>query len=413
MNIRNIIVTFGLLAAAGSVTVACAQDTIFTYQGRLDDGNAPATGVYDLQFTLWKAASGPSQIGAPVTVNDQQVTNGLFTVSLDFGAGAFEGSARWLEVGVRAGASVGAYEILTPRTRVLPSPYAIYAGAAAVAGTASGVAANAVASSGIADGSITAADLNTASVDGRYVLKAGDTMTGPLTTPDLTVPGTITSSSLRSEIFSLRLNSPGDLEFTIDRDANPALLGFFEVFNGEGHHRFWVNEAGHGRIYGNWTADGTVAAAGFAGDGSGLTSAGLVRTTVLDVTCHPSVSYGTTYTKLVNIGSFTKQLAGSTIELTFNGRVYVGTMTNSATGAVFELRVDDTATTNGRARASLRFAEAGGGGIPTSITGIFTGLGTGTHTVNMWICGSYAGGRQAMLDTGCWGTDHVVVKELK
>jgi hypothetical protein len=414
MKSRNITTIIGLLSLLASVTWAVAQGTAFTYQGGLNEGIAPATGVYDLQFTLWNAASGPGQIGGTLTVNDQPVTNGLFTVSLDFGFGAFEGSARWLQVGVQAGDSVGAYETLIPRTRVLPSPYAIYAGTATVATTAGGVAANAVTSPGIADGSITVADLNTASVDGRYVLKAGDTMTGPLTAPNLTVPGTITSESLYGSSGIMSIRSASDIEFMIDRSDNPSLLGYFELFNGAGKHLFWVSEAGNGRVYGNWTADGSVTAANFTGDGSGLTTAGLVRTTVLNVNCGTSVSYGTTYTKVANMGTFTKQQAGSTIEVTFNGRVYVGTMTNAATGAVFELRVDDTATTNGRARANLKLAEAGGdAGIQTSITGIFTGLGAGTHTVSMWIQGLYAGGRQAMLDPGCWATDHVVVKELK
>ena len=47
-------------------------------------------------------------------------------------------------------------------------------------------------------------------------------------------------------------------------------------------------------------------------------------TTVLNVNCSGSgVSYSTAYTKVADIGTFTKQLANSTIELTFNGRTYV------------------------------------------------------------------------------------------
>ena len=77
-----------------------AQGTAFTYQGRLNDGAAVANGNYDFTFTLWNAASGPSQTGGALTNSAVVISNGLFTVSLDFGAN-FTGAARWLEIAVR------------------------------------------------------------------------------------------------------------------------------------------------------------------------------------------------------------------------------------------------------------------------------------------------------------------------
>ncbi len=155
----------------------------------------------------------------------------------------------------------------------------------------------------------------------------------------------------------------------------------------------------------------------FSGNGSGLTNTGLARTTVLNVNCSGSgVSYSTAYTKVADIGTFTKLLANSTVEVTFNGRTYVTGMSFGALGAIFELRVDNTPTSNGRARASYRYSEAStGAGVQTSITGIFTGLAAATHTVSMWVqaAGAGASGTGAQLDPGCWGTDHLVVKELK
>jgi hypothetical protein len=38
----------------------------------------------------------------------------LFTVALDFGAGAFDGTPRWLEIAVRAGGE-GSYTRFSPR----------------------------------------------------------------------------------------------------------------------------------------------------------------------------------------------------------------------------------------------------------------------------------------------------------
>ncbi len=117
--------------AAGSPSAeplapAITLGTAFTYQGRLNDGGNAANGAYDLQFKLFDAASGGTQIGGTVSKNDLAVSGGLFTTDLDFGAGAFDGQARWLEIAVRPGASTGAYTTLTPRRPLLASPYATY-----------------------------------------------------------------------------------------------------------------------------------------------------------------------------------------------------------------------------------------------------------------------------------------------
>ena len=97
----------------------------FTYQGFISDAGSPANGPYDLQFKLFDAASGSAQIGSTVARDDVAVTNGVFTLQLDFGGAAFPGAARWLEISVRPGASVGAYTTLSPRQQVTSTPYAI------------------------------------------------------------------------------------------------------------------------------------------------------------------------------------------------------------------------------------------------------------------------------------------------
>ncbi len=104
--------------------------TAFTYQGRLTDGGSPANGAYDFQFKLYDAESGGTQVGTTVTADDVQVSEGLFTVQLDFGGGVFSGDRLWLEVGVRPGGSTGAYTTLTPRQELTPAPYARYAAGA-------------------------------------------------------------------------------------------------------------------------------------------------------------------------------------------------------------------------------------------------------------------------------------------
>lgn len=123
----------------------------FTYQGRLTDSGSPANGNYDLRFVLYDSDVGGTQIGNTIALNSVPVTNGLFTVTLDFGApatatatatasptpsptviaapGVWDGNSRWVEIAVRtAGAS--SYTILSPRQPVTPVPYALYAKAA-------------------------------------------------------------------------------------------------------------------------------------------------------------------------------------------------------------------------------------------------------------------------------------------
>ncbi len=98
--------------------------TAFTYQGQLVDNGSPASGSYDFQFQLFDALSSGSQAGGTVTKDDVSVSDGKFTVELDFG-NVFNGSALWLDIGVRDGASTGAFTSLSPRQPLTPVPYSI------------------------------------------------------------------------------------------------------------------------------------------------------------------------------------------------------------------------------------------------------------------------------------------------
>ncbi|MGA2281254.1 MAG: hypothetical protein ABSG80_13220 [Verrucomicrobiota bacterium] len=104
---------------------ARAQTTAFTYQGLLNSGNAPATGSYDFRFQIYNASS--VVVAGPLTNAPVGVTNGLFTVTLDFGAGVFDGSTRSLEIGVRSYGNTNAYTVLSPRQTLTSVPYAIQA----------------------------------------------------------------------------------------------------------------------------------------------------------------------------------------------------------------------------------------------------------------------------------------------
>lgn len=132
---RFIVALLALLLNAGAATAEVALGTSFTYQGQLQRDGVPANGIYQFQFKLYDAPAGGSTVGSPNTVTENEsVSNGMFTVELNFGPDVFTGYERYLEIGVRPSGSEEAYTILSPRQKLLPAPYAHYAVNAGAAG---------------------------------------------------------------------------------------------------------------------------------------------------------------------------------------------------------------------------------------------------------------------------------------
>ena len=103
------------------------QGTLFTYQGQLTASNSPAHGTYNMTFKLWTASSGGVQAGSTITTNGVVIiTNGLYTVYLDFGNQYASGTPYWLELGVETNGA-GSFTTLAPRQELTPTPYAITA----------------------------------------------------------------------------------------------------------------------------------------------------------------------------------------------------------------------------------------------------------------------------------------------
>jgi hypothetical protein len=142
--------------------------TAFTYQGQLRDGGTNANGAYTMIFKLYDSLSSGNQIGSGIT-NSPTLANGLFTVNLDFGAGAFNGSARWLDITV----SNGVAQTLSPRVQVLPAPYAQFAAAAATVTNGAimnaQLAGNAVATTNIQNNAITTVLIADSAVTNRNI----------------------------------------------------------------------------------------------------------------------------------------------------------------------------------------------------------------------------------------------------
>ena len=112
---------------AGPQAPQASLGTAFTYQGQLKKSGAVVNDTCDFQFGLYDASTLGAQIGVTQTVTAITVTSGLFTAALDFGAGAFNGDARYLATSVRCPAGSGLYQPLTPRQALTGAPYALYA----------------------------------------------------------------------------------------------------------------------------------------------------------------------------------------------------------------------------------------------------------------------------------------------
>jgi hypothetical protein len=135
--ILSVVILIALLAAIAGISQAQAPEpqgvaspqeattTAFTYQGYLKDGGLPSNGNYDFRFILYDNSVGGSQVGSPLYYYYVPVTNGLFTLKLNFGA-VFAGTRLWIEIAVRpAGGTT--YNTLDPRQEITAAPYALYA----------------------------------------------------------------------------------------------------------------------------------------------------------------------------------------------------------------------------------------------------------------------------------------------
>jgi hypothetical protein len=213
-----------------------AQGTAFTYQGRLSDGAIPASGIYDLRFAVYDSLAAGTRQGSFLTNSFVPVSNGLFTVTLDFGAGIFTGSARWLEIAVRAGAT---YTNLVPRQSVTPIPYAIYSGGATASGLSGQITGSQIAAGSIGPAQIT----NTATLWSRLgadisysVGNVGIGITNPTT--KLQVAGEITTVAVNitSDRNAKEQFKPVDARDVLDRVARLPISEWQYKENADSRH---------------------------------------------------------------------------------------------------------------------------------------------------------------------------------
>ncbi len=224
-----------LLMLISGIVTAEPRGTAFTYQGQLAEGGQPANGIFDLRFTIFDLASGGSAVAGPLTNAAVAVSNGLFTVALDFGAGVFAGDACWLDIGVRTNGSTSDFKQLSLRQPLTPSPYALFAPSAGVAATATSVVTGSISnaalavgagdSSRIADGTIAAEDLGPTLPSNTFWLLSGNAGT----TAGTQFLGTTDNQPLQLQVLGRRaFRLEPTTNETRDFGFSPSIVGGYE-----------------------------------------------------------------------------------------------------------------------------------------------------------------------------------------
>ncbi len=152
LRLSSLFIAFIAILVAGSTALASIDlATTFTYQGFLSSNGTPVTGPCDFEFSLFDAANAGTQLGTTQSVGAVAVSGGVFTVALNgsgqFGATAFDGNDRYLDIRVRCPAGgAGTFTQLLPRSPITSAPSALFAANAATAASATNAtnAANAV-----------------------------------------------------------------------------------------------------------------------------------------------------------------------------------------------------------------------------------------------------------------------------
>ncbi|HUA65287.1 MAG TPA: tail fiber domain-containing protein [Alphaproteobacteria bacterium] len=208
-----------------------AQGTVFSYQGQLESKGNPANGTYNLQFTLYNNSAGSgTAVAGPVTDNGILVTNGLFTVELDFG-GVWNSATNWLQIGVETNGATP-FATLTPLQKVTPIPQAIFAETASnltgtlPASSLSGTYGGAVTLNN-ADNSFTGSGAGLTSVNASTLDGLGGADFWQLTGNAGTTPGVNFVGTTDDEPLELHVNDTRALELAPGASDAPNLVGGF------------------------------------------------------------------------------------------------------------------------------------------------------------------------------------------
>ncbi len=121
-----LILTIAMLLTFSSVSNGEPAGSTIVHEGNLTDGGNPTNDTVDFVYKLYDSLIDGIQVGPIVDANDVNVIDGQFNVQLDFGIDVFNGEARWLASEVQ-GSGDDRYTRLSPRQKLMPVPYSIYA----------------------------------------------------------------------------------------------------------------------------------------------------------------------------------------------------------------------------------------------------------------------------------------------
>lgn len=120
-----------------AIAVACSLGTAIgglctrtlaepvTYQGRLNEEGAPASGQYDFSLEFYAQETGGSPVAPAQTFLGIDVEEGLFTLPLEFNADSLSATPTWVKMLVRKTNGGTLFRALTPRQPLGAAPYAI------------------------------------------------------------------------------------------------------------------------------------------------------------------------------------------------------------------------------------------------------------------------------------------------
>lgn len=116
MNRAHVLTLLAALAAASAV-----HADAFTYHGHLEASGAPASGRYDLRFTVHADPQRPERIAAPIEFAGVDVVDGAFRADFDLPAGS---AKAWVSLAIRPTGSAE-WIHLAGRTEAIAAPKAI------------------------------------------------------------------------------------------------------------------------------------------------------------------------------------------------------------------------------------------------------------------------------------------------
>jgi hypothetical protein len=124
-TIRHAVSASALLAIVAGAAAQPLTDT-FTYQGYLTESGVPVDGLRDVRVRVIDSLTGGNIVDFQ-DFDSVPVSDGLFTLQIEFDPQTFNGDRRFLLIGFRPFNSIANYQFVTPLQEVTATPYSLLA----------------------------------------------------------------------------------------------------------------------------------------------------------------------------------------------------------------------------------------------------------------------------------------------